>query len=99
MDTQSDLNSKPISSLRLKSISPSNQKKIYERLAGLAMDVLLDVAMNNLSDADLSFWLELSNKYGEDSSEPVDFLKSKIPNFDKLYQDTLKKELNTINSK
>ncbi len=73
-----------------------DMQKTSQKLASLAMDVFLDIAMNNLSDTDLSFWLELSRKYGEDSAEPLNFLQSKIPNFENLYQDALKQELNSI---
>lgn len=75
----------------------ANRQTSSQKLASLAMDVLLDVAVNNLqSDEELSIWLELADKSGVDSNEPIDFLKKKIPNFDKLYQEALKQELTSI---
>lgn len=80
-----------------KNISLADQQKISQKLVSLAMDVLLDVAVNNLqSDEDLASWLELTDKIEPDSNEPVDFLKEKISDFDKVYHDVLKKELTAI---
>lgn len=97
MDSQFVLNSQVLLSLGLKNISSSDKQKISLKLASLSMDVLLDVVITNLkSDEELSFWLELANRCGDESQELIVFLKEKIPNFDKLYQEALTQEIDTI---
>jgi len=51
----------------------------------LPMMIFTDFAVNRLTNKDLKNWFE--------TKTPIEFLRQKIPNFDKLFLEELKKKI------
>ncbi len=86
--------------LGLKDLTKEEEVAVISELQLLSSSTLLKFAINNLKDnKDLLMWLALSDSSDSHNPEPYNFLKEKIPDFEKRYLQELRQELNLITKK